>query len=78
MAVLRAIWAWWKPVAHRLANFQAAVILSVLYFVLLGPFALGMKLGAARSRRGPQTASRWVPRGRPDDGNPAVHARRQF
>jgi hypothetical protein len=78
MAFLRFIWAWWKPVAHRLANLQAAVLLSLFYFVLLAPFALGMKLSAVRLRRGRQTPSGWVPRGTPAEGNPAARARRQF
>lgn len=34
---LVAVWEWWKPIAHRIGVFQTNVILSVLYFVLLGP-----------------------------------------
>ena len=62
MALLRAIWAWWKPVAHRLANFQARVVLSLFYFVVLAPFALGMKLTADPLRQRPQAVSAWLPR----------------
>ena len=35
---LVALWNWWKPIAHRIGVFQTKVILSVLYFALLGPF----------------------------------------
>ena len=35
---LVAIWEWWKPIAHAIGTFQTKVILTVLYFVLLGPF----------------------------------------
>lgn len=32
------LWEWWKPIAHRIGEFQSRVLLTVLYFVLLGPF----------------------------------------
>ena len=76
MALLRALWEWWKPIAHRVANVQAAIILGFFYFVLLAPFALGMKLGTRRGSS--QPASRWVPRLTPGDGDPMAQARRQY
>jgi hypothetical protein len=76
VALLRAAWEWWKPVAHRIADVQAALILGFLYFVLLAPFAVGMKLGA--HRRPSRSASRWVPRPTPGDGDPVARARRQY
>ena len=39
-AAAGAVWAWWKRVAHRLGTFQARVILTFFYYVILGPFAL--------------------------------------
>lgn len=36
--LLVAVWEWWKPMAHRIGVFQTKLILSTLYFVLLGPF----------------------------------------
>ena len=76
MALLRALWEWWKPIAHKVANVQAAIILGFFYFVLLAPFALGMKLGARGSR---DSAPRWVPRlAPPGDGDPMAQARRQY
>jgi hypothetical protein len=36
---LKAVWEWWKPIAHTIGVFQTKVILTVLYFVLLGPFS---------------------------------------
>jgi hypothetical protein len=36
---LVAVWEWWKPIAHAIGVFQTKVILTVLYFLLLGPFA---------------------------------------
>ena len=40
MSTLRSAWAWWKRVARRIGDFQARVLLTVFYFVILGPFAL--------------------------------------
>ena len=51
---LVAVWEWWKPIAHRIGVFQTKVILSVLYFVLLGPlmpaFFFKDALGVRRRR----------------------------
>jgi hypothetical protein len=51
---LVAVWEWWKPIAHAIGAFQTKVILTILYFILLGPFtpvfvikdALGLRRGA--------------------------------
>ena len=55
----RAAWRWWTRVAHRIGDFQARVLLSFFYYVILGPFALvlrrsdplGIAPGAARGWR---------------------------
>ena len=41
---LKALWEAWKRVAHRIGNFQARVILTALYSVLLLPFGLAARL----------------------------------
>ena len=33
----------WKHVARRFGDFQARVILTFFYFVIVGPFALGIR-----------------------------------
>jgi hypothetical protein len=71
-----AIWNKWKAIIHKVGEFQARVILSGLYFVVLGPFALADRILAdpLHLRR---TASRWLPRpARAED--PLAVARRQF
>ena len=40
------LWNRWKRIAKRIGDFQARLILSVLYFVILGPFALLVRWGA--------------------------------
>ncbi|HEY2105436.1 MAG TPA: hypothetical protein VGH29_06600 [Candidatus Binataceae bacterium] len=37
---LRELWAGWKKIARKIGDFQARVLMTVFYFVLLAPFAL--------------------------------------
>ena len=43
---MRKMWEGWKRVAKRIGDFQARVILTLLYFIILGPFALIVRWGA--------------------------------
>ncbi|HEV8306238.1 MAG TPA: SxtJ family membrane protein [Methylomirabilota bacterium] len=63
MPLLRAVWAGWVRIAHAIGRVQSRVVLTVLYFVLLGPFALGVRLLAdpLQLRRRPG-GSHWLPR----------------
>ena len=36
----RAVWRWWTRVARRIGDVQARILLSIFYYVILGPFAL--------------------------------------
>ena len=62
----RAAWRWWTRVAHRIGDFQARVLLSFFYYVILGPFALvlrrsdplGIAPGVARGWRRRDVATR--------------------
>lgn len=60
-ATARAAWRWWTRVAHRIGDFQARVLLSVFYYLILGPFALVLRrsdpLGIA-----PGATRGWRPR----------------
>lgn len=42
-AAARAAWRWWTRVAHRIGDFQARVLLTFFYYVILGPFALVLR-----------------------------------
>ena len=44
MGVVRAVWAWWKPIARRIGDVQARVLLTGFYFIGLGPFALAVSI----------------------------------
>ena len=41
---LMRLWGRWKIVAHAIGNFQARVILSLLYFLLIPPFGLLVRI----------------------------------
>lgn len=40
---LVTLWRRWKIVAEKIGHFQARVVLAVLYFVVVAPFALGVR-----------------------------------
>ncbi len=57
---LRRAWERWKVIAHKIGNFQARLILTVLYAVLVLPFALAVRAFAdpLRIRKRP---TNWLP-----------------
>ena len=74
-AAARAAWAWWKRVAHKIGTFQARIILTFFYYVILAPFALVL------GRKDPLSIGPSAPHGwRPRDAAPrpiGEQARRQ-
>jgi hypothetical protein len=60
----KRLWEWWKRFAQRVADVQARLLLTALYFLVVFPVALLLKLLAdpLALKRGRQVASRWVPR----------------
>ena len=59
----RRAWERWKVIAQKIGDFQARLILGLLYFGLVGPIALLRRLaadplGLRRERRG----SYWISR----------------
>jgi hypothetical protein len=54
------LWAGWKAIAHKIGNFQSRVLLNVFYFLILSPFALGVRLFADPLRIRRQTHSHWL------------------
>lgn len=40
---VKRFWAAWKKIAHAIGNFQARVLLTVIYAVLLLPFGLAVR-----------------------------------
>jgi hypothetical protein len=42
--MLKRAWAGWKKIAHKIGNFQARVLLTIFYGVLVLPFGLAARL----------------------------------
>jgi hypothetical protein len=61
MGALKTVWETWKIVARKIVDFQARLILSLFYFLILSPFALVLRWRSdpltmkARSSRGWQS-----------------------
>jgi hypothetical protein len=60
--MFRRLWERWKSIAHAIGNFQARILLSAFYFLLLSPFGLGVKLFADPLRLKKRDLPRWLPR----------------
>ncbi len=75
--MLTRLWAGWKRIAQKIGDFQARVILTLMYFLILGPIALLTKLfrDPLAMKRPPQ-ASAWARKSLEQQGLEA--ARRQF
>jgi hypothetical protein len=73
----RRAWARWTAIAHVIGTFQARVLLSVFYFVVVPPFALIVRLGRDPLRLRPGSdETGWIDRPPPDTS--AATASRQF
>ena len=44
--VLGRLWRGWKRIGRKIGDFQARVLLTFFYFVVLAPFAMGVRLMA--------------------------------
>ena len=76
-ALLRRTWERWKAIAHVIGNFQARLLLTVFYFVVVPPFALIVKALKDPLRLRPSGGeSFWVER--PEREGSETSARRQF
>jgi hypothetical protein len=61
MVTLKLIWTAWKGIAHKIANFQARLVLSLFYFVIVAPFALRVRIFSDPLQL--STSKGWLPRG---------------
>ncbi len=55
----KSIWQSWLRVAHRIGNFQARVLLTIVYAVVLFPFGICVRLFADPLRTG-QRPTKWL------------------
>lgn len=83
MPRLRGVWEAWKRIARAIGNFQARVILTILYVALIIPIGLMVRAVADpfRARHNSFSSSTstdtyWLPR--PTESDTLEAARRQF
>ncbi len=74
---LRPLWRRVKEFARKVGDFQARVILSLLYLVIIGPHALVGKFFTDPLRLGAERLPEWLVRHRPV-ARTLAQSRRQF
>lgn len=74
METLKRAWQAWKRIAHRIGNFQARVLLTLFYAILVFPFGMATRLFSdpLRIKRRP---SQWLDH--PNDAHDFEWAHRQ-
>lgn len=74
---LKSIWYIWKVIAHKIGDFQARLVLSLFYFIVVTPFALVVKMFSDPLRLGKDGTGAWLkPPNR--DADASGQATRQF
>jgi hypothetical protein len=76
MGLFRRLWEGWKRFGRKVGDFQARVLLTVFYFVIIAPFALIVRVTADPLALKPATPKGWQPRPTPT-GTPLERALRQ-
>lgn len=72
----RKLWEGWKRIARKIGDFQARVLMTIFYFVILGPLAMVLRWRSDPLAMKPRTARGWVDR-EAREGSAMEHARRQ-
>ena len=74
---VRQVWQRWKQIARKIGDFQARVLMTIFYYVVLGPISLVLRVSSD-----PLAIKGTTPRGwkttEKRDGQPLEHSRRQF
>ena len=76
LTLVKAFWRRWTRIAHTIGTFQARLLLTVLYLLLLPPFALIARLSADPLQLRPATTPAWL--ARPLQSPKLEDGRRQF
>ena len=75
--IFRRAWEGWKKIARKIGDFNARVILTIFYFILLMPFALLVRLFTDPLEIKKKAHKGWHPREEKDDVPLLERAERQ-
>jgi len=73
----RKLWEQWKHVARKIGDFQARALMTIFYFLILGPVAMVSCWRSDPLAIKPRPTRGWGDR-QEREGGPMEHARRQF
>jgi hypothetical protein len=62
MDFFNKLWRGWKRFGEILGNFLARIVLTIFYFTIFVPFALGVRLFSDPLRLKTQPGEFWLPR----------------
>ena len=76
---MKTLWEGWKKLARHIGNFQARVVLTVFYILLVAPIGFIIRLASDPLRTKAQGDSFWIARENPElsPSEMLEHARRQ-
>ncbi|MBI4640406.1 MAG: hypothetical protein HY731_06910 [Candidatus Tectomicrobia bacterium] len=74
--MLSRLWQWWKRIAEKIGNFQARLLLSLFYFVVILPMGLVVRLSSDPLKLRKGQGSLWIQR--ESSMKDLDEARRQF
>ena len=61
--MLKTLWRGWLVVARAIGSVQSRIIMTVVYFVVIGPFALAVRLFSDPLSLKTAASWHWLPRG---------------
>jgi hypothetical protein len=76
-ALARNFWERWKQIARKIGDFQARALMTVFYFLILGPVSLVLRWRSDPLAIKAKTARGWRDM-EEKEGVPMDRARRQF
>jgi hypothetical protein len=62
ISLLKRAWEGWKSFGRKLGDFQARLILTIFYFIIVAPFSLLVRLFSDPLSLKPDTARGWIVR----------------
>jgi len=77
ISLLQKVWGAWKVVSRKIGEFQARVILTLIYYVVIPPFALPVRWAGDPLALKPGTPRGWRRRADSAETEP-MRAARQY